>query len=150
MQLAYRPASLAGWGGHLIDAVSGFGGTCHVELVFANGECLSSTLADGVRFTRRDLTGWIIEPLDVTAGEEAIVRVFGEREAGCPYDRWGMARFTLPFLKEHKSAWFCSEICVAGLQRINRLLCYDPWRVSPNKLRRLHKSPQYFTGYPAT
>lgn len=144
MQIAYLPANLAGIGGHLIDAFSGFGGVCHCELVFANGDCFSSTLEEGVRFTRRDLTGWILEPLDLTAGEEEIVRVFGQRELGSPYDKWGVARFVLPFLKESPTAWFCSEICIAGLARVNRLMQYDPWRVSPNRLRCLDKTPQYF------
>ena len=151
MYLAYRPAKGSGLGGAAIDALSGFGGVCHVELVFANGDTLRASYGEPVSLgPGRDRRGWIIEPIaDVTPLEEAIVRTWAQREVGSPYDTWGVLRFVLPFVGQHPDAWFCSEICVAALQRINLCLGVRPWEVSPNRLRKLDKRPQYFLSLPA-
>jgi hypothetical protein len=149
IQLAYKPSQLSGWMGSAIDVMSGFGGISHVELVFSNGDTLRASYGELVTLDPgRDHTGWDMEAIDTTDGEEELIRVWASREVGCHYDKWGVARFVLPWMRQHDDKWFCSEICVAALQRVNRLLFEDAWRVSPNALRKLDKTPQYFTGYP--
>ncbi len=142
MHLAYERAGAF----NLVNAFSGFGGFCHVELVFSNGDTLRASYGELVTLEQRDHSGhgWELEPIDVDAIEETTMRIFAEREIGSPYDTNGVLRFVLPWMKENPHDWFCSEICTAALQRVNRLLPYDAWKVSPNALRKLNKTPQYF------
>jgi hypothetical protein len=45
----------------------------------------------------------------------------------------------LPLGKADEEKWFCSEVCAAALQKIDILVGYVPYKISPNKLYKLLK-----------
>ena len=118
--------------------VIGRGPYSHVELVWADlaaiqsGEpCLSgsaSWMDGGVRTKRISYTSgnWHFFPLP-WADPEAALDWFQMRE-GAGYDLVGNARFLLPFIRDSRSRWFCSEAAAAALE------LEEPWRYEPNHL----------------
>lgn len=138
MKIAFLPARMGGFFGPFVDALSGFGGYSHAELVFRDGTCLSSTYGAGVTLGDRDLTGWLVVDLPFVPYEtERAIREWAKGEVGSGYDALGVARFVLPFLRQSPDRWFCSEIVVAALQLAGFFPGVKAWTVSPNRLRRM-------------
>ncbi len=49
----------------------------------------------------------------------------------------GVLAFKLPCVRHRLGWWFCSEICVAGLQRVGLLTSITAELVTPNRLFRV-------------
>ena len=148
MKIALRRYVKGDWVDFGINAFSGFGGFCHAELVFPHGVSYSSTSRfepgdekpDGTRFAYIDYDKhperWAFVDFHTTSVEESVVYSFCLGELECRYDFAGCVRFGLPFWKEHKDKWFCSEVCVAALQQIGYLMDLVPHKTSPNHLAK--------------
>lgn len=112
----------------------------HCEIVFKDGQWFSSSPRDGgVRFKEivPQAGSWDFLELDI---QEDTIREWSETQVGLKYDWSGVARFVLPFLPSSKDHWFCSEICIAALQRGGLLLDLTPSRYSPNDLYEIADS----------
>ncbi len=82
--------------------------------------CYSSSPRDGgVRIKTMELnpSNWDLIPLK-TLNKERLKTIFNQTE-GLKYDYWGAIGIVLPFVKQKRSRWFCSEWCaeVLGLAR---------------------------------
>jgi hypothetical protein len=113
----------------------------HCELVFSNGLWFSSSPRDGgCRF--KSITpadgAWDFIEISLTPEQERAVYDFCLREDGCWYDWIGII-FTqvLPLSFENPWWWFCSEICVAALQRAGLLAGVTAFHVDPGQLAQL-------------
>jgi hypothetical protein len=116
----------------------------HAELVFSDGRSFSSDETDGgTRWKDWTMTDdeWDFLDVPMTAAQEADVRTFCNSELGSKYDMRGIAFSFLPIPIGIQSAdkWFCSEICVAAIQREGYLTGYTPASISPNKMYKLLK-----------
>jgi hypothetical protein len=121
-----------------------FGPYSHSEFLFSNGECFSATPVGnaGVRLAPAasvltDLSKWDFLELPINAEQESNLRTWCNGEVGCPYDWNDVFRFILKFLPEDPNAWFCSEICLAGLQQVGMFKSRRPCNYSPNRFYRL-------------
>jgi hypothetical protein len=123
MKLAfYRSFCFHGtWKEILLDVLIGvfsIGRYSHVELVFSDGECFSSSIReDGVRFKKIDIDNdrWDVIALprfhrDVEI--EALLREDALREVGKGYDKWGAFTSILPFCVQRSKLLFCSEMII--------------------------------------
>lgn len=156
MKIALYKSTNGNWLDGAINAFSGFGGYSHVELVFSDGVSFSSTSRgndgscvyangrpkpDGTRFKNIDYRAhpdrWTQVHLGVGPDAEWLMWQFAQSELDARYDFAGCARFVLPFWKEHKTKWFCSEIVLATLQHGGMLKGHVPHKTSPNRLARL-------------
>lgn len=97
----------------------------HCEFLFSDWQCCGATPINnaGVRFAPAaevltNLSKWYFLDLPLKASEEEHLRTWCSGEVGCPYDWNDIFRFGLKFLPEDPNAWFCSELCLAGLQQI--------------------------------
>lgn len=110
----------------------------HVELVFSNGECFTSSPRDGgVRFKQIDINPehWNRVSITVAAEKEAEIYTWCESQVGLKYDWLGILGFVLPIHFRTRRAWYCSEICSYVLDRfIGHQL---PLKISPNGLYTL-------------
>jgi len=112
----------------------------HCELVFStdrNGEsvCGSSSYLDGgVRIKNMvlDPTKWDI--VDLPGFDAVRASKWFDVHAGQRYDVLGLFGFVLPFMRDDRSRWFCSEACAAAIG------LGDAWRYSPGALAALAKS----------
>lgn len=99
----------------------------------------STTLDDGpsgVRFRRINYSNpetWTFYDVPTTRDQEETIRAKAAELAGAPYDHLGVIRFVVPWMKEHPTRYFCSEVCLTALQAaaLFRELG-DPWRMPPN------------------
>lgn len=91
-------------------------------------ECYSSSGVDhGVRQKTMRLAPEKWDLLYLPFVDEKQIRQHFLQTQGAPYDFWGVGRFALPFLlREHPTAWFCSEWCLAAVGMT------EPWRFSPS------------------
>lgn len=104
----------------------------HVEMVFPDGECFSSSPRDGgVRFKKINRSNkWSSIKLSIDYNEN--IRKDCEKYVGLPYDWYGCMGLTLGFSRiEEKNKWYCSEICAFILNKYGAEL---PSKVSPNTL----------------
>ena len=116
----------------------------HCELIFSDGQCFSSTPINnaGVRFAPAaevltNLSKWYFLDLPLNTSEEEQLRAWCNGEVGCPYDWNDIFRFGLKFLPEDPNAWFCSELCLAGLQQIGMFKGLKACNYSPNRYYKL-------------
>jgi hypothetical protein len=113
----------------------------HCELLFDDGLMFSSHVAQGgTRFWTPGILSantWDIYLLPTTLEEDIQIRAFCGAELGCGYD-WKGILFSqfIRLQREHPSKWFCSEICAAALQRIDRVMGSKPCTFSPGKLHK--------------
>lgn len=151
------------WDG-LVDLFSGCKGYAHTELVFSSGESFTSCIKFDKENTVYPSNGfyrpkggpqirkiefregfWDYTELGfVTALEEdelygycvGVVDESVTQQAG--YDRTGVLRFVLPFTKQHKEDWFCTEVvehvCQESLELFGNR---SPWKDSPNSFKKL-------------
>lgn len=118
-------------------------GISHSEILFSDGFSGTSDAAKGgivlykLNFQAKD---WFIIDLPCEPEEEAKVRAFFETdEAGCKYDWRGIFFCQVFRWGWHSSTkWFCSEACLAALQRVYPALQgLKPWQVDPADLATL-------------
>jgi hypothetical protein len=97
----------------------------HCELVFSNGDWFSADAwQNKVRFerVRPNPEHWDIVDLAVTLKEELLIRAWCDSQEGKGYDYIGVVLTQVLSLDiEDPKRYFCSELCVAALQRIGRL-----------------------------
>jgi hypothetical protein len=125
-----------------------FGGAAgrysHSELVFSDGRTFSSDEADGgTRWKNWKLSPdeWDLLPIPCSSAQEEEVAAFCANENGLKYDTRGIcfSFLPVPIGWQSEERWFCSEICVAALQRIGILSGYTAASVSPNRLYKILK-----------
>ena len=101
----------------------------HVELVFSDGLCASSSHMDGgVRFKWIDLDPERWDVYELPAYLEPAARRWFEVHKGAGYDLLGNLHFVIPAVGHSKERYFCSEADAAALG------FPDPWRYDPNTL----------------
>jgi hypothetical protein len=124
---------------------------CHVELVFSNGEWFSSReykgavsfcygVPEGETEEMYDFLDLPMSDLDERYIRQWCVKEqFREDGTRCGYDVRGVIFSFLPIPIGWQSAqdWFCSEICVAALQRVGWFSGYSAASISPAKLYKL-------------
>lgn len=107
----------------------------HAEFRFSDGRHWGSIMGRG--------SGWLSPSSpDTTLGvplapvDEERLAAWCESESGCPYD-WRGIFFAqmLNRARSSKTAWFCSEACVAGMAHVQQLPTWlKPCTVSPGRL----------------
>jgi hypothetical protein len=129
--------------GTLVRVFKGFGSN-HVELLFSDGMSGTSDVVKGICFYRLNYLpeNWIAIDIPCTPEEEAEVRKFFEvDEKGCGYDMRGIVfAQVFPWGIESKDKWFCSEACVAALQRVKSLTFLKdlkPYTIDPGELLKI-------------
>ncbi len=113
----------------------------HVELVFPGEGCFSADSRElkAVRFKTMPLPAekWDVVEIPCTDAQANAAMEFCLEERNAPYDWLGVARFVLPFFRQHPQAWFCSEVCAAALQCAGLLPAgLKSWKLSPADLYR--------------
>lgn len=151
------------WDG-LVDICSGCNGYSHTELLFSNGESFSSFLKfdkthsiypapyyyrprGGPQIRKITFKSGIWEYTDlpfVSKQEEDDLYAYCHnlinesitKQGG--YDKKGVARFVLPFMREHKDDWFCTESVEHVCQEVLELFQgRKAWKDSPNSFKKL-------------
>lgn len=112
----------------------------HVELMFSDGMCFSSSPRDGgVRFKQIaiDPTHWAIVNINV-GDKEAEIREWCQSQCGMKYDWLGVlgCGIHMPFRTKHR--WFCSEICITALDKVGVLNLYT--LLNPNQFYQFMES----------
>ncbi|NJL70930.1 MAG: hypothetical protein HC888_04590 [Candidatus Competibacteraceae bacterium] len=104
----------------------------HVELLFSDGMCFSSTENEGgCRFKKIDMdfSRWVI--LEIDCPEDKI-RKFCEQREFCKYDWFGLLGFILRRNTDRKNRYYCSEVCAEAMS-IEGVIKFKPL-LSPNTL----------------
>lgn len=114
-----------------------FGPYCHVCIINDKNECYSCDKNYGVfkyNFVKPELFDYI----ELQSSKEKEILNFLENELGCKYDVLGVVRFIIPFIKESKDKWFCSEIMAQALSFDDKLKDFknSPHKYSPNGVYR--------------
>lgn len=116
----------------------------HCEFVFnKQGTSFSADAKTNIcQFFNADHTPnkWDMVHID---GDAEKIFDYCAREAGSEYDYIGILRFLIPSIGQSETKWFCSELCVAGLQTIGLLPTYTPHNIHPNKLYKILKGKAY-------
>lgn len=144
----------------LINIFSGLGGYCHTELLFSNGESFSSFVKfdrantvypaphyyrpkGGPQIRKIDfkLDTWAYTKLpDVSPEDEDKLYGYCKKlidesvatQGG--YDRLGVLRFVLKFMKQSERDWFCTEAVMHVLQKsLGMFPDMQAWDYSPNR-----------------
>jgi hypothetical protein len=153
------------WWDTAVNLLSGCGGYAHSELIFDNGESWTSTTqfdpatliypsapdmaalkrTNGPLLRQINFPGWEYDFTEVHLDDAQKLQVYRwcvetidqsiKDQAG--YDWNGIARFVLPWMKEHRADWFCSEAVVAALQTAGMFRGLKAWTISPNRLWKL-------------
>lgn len=135
MKIAFYYAQYGDWRDKLVSWITR-GPFSHCELVFSDGVCFSSSGRDeGVRFKLIDFKKehWIFYDLILSESEEAYVKTWCSLKVGKKYDWLGLLRFVFPNIdSDDKRKWFCSEICVRALQKVNLFTNLNHHKTSPN------------------
>jgi hypothetical protein len=101
----------------------------HVELVFSDGQCASSSFMDsGVRFKTIGFSSddWVFVDLPPALERQAFAWFDFHEDDG--YDLLGNIHFVLSPIGNNKDRWFCSEAVAAALG------IPDPGRYDPGTL----------------
>jgi len=142
VRIAFYKAWVAGDLKDKIVSLWTFGPYSHCELMFSDGICFSASWRDdGVRFKKINLLPdrWDVVEIPTTEEQEQKIREWCEERTreGSTYDWWGIIQFALPFIKQKDEDWFCSEVCIAGLNHAG-VVNFSTYN-SPNSLYRLLK-----------
>lgn len=120
----------------------------HCELVFSDLTMISAVEGVGVRSL--NLTqdyigiGWTVVDIPMLLEDEVAVRFHAEEELGAKYDWKGILLSQIIGLRrQHPSKWFCSEFCVAMLQKARICLGQVPHKESPGDLFRYLEGKGY-------
>jgi len=116
----------------------------HCELLFSDDMMFSASMyEDTTRFKKHSMTGhaWCRIGLDIDKDTEAKIRLWCENKVGKKYDYLGILGFILPFVKQSKKRWFCSEICCEALKENTNLIpkTVISSKTSPAKLKEIIK-----------
>lgn len=80
---------------------------------------------------------WDILYVPTGPTEDRMLLDFCHAELGCKYDWFGIIFSQIIRLqREHKSKWFCSEVCAAVIQRLGLMRNAKPCTFSPGKLHK--------------
>jgi hypothetical protein len=113
----------------------------HVELLFDDGQMIAARDSTGVTIIQvasLDLNEWDVVRFDLSIDRMLAIHVWCITEIGCKYDWLGLFYSqVLRIPRSHPRKWFCSEFCVAALQRAELLRDVVPCTVSPGKLHDL-------------
>lgn len=131
--------------GQILDKVIKWftgGNFSHVEILFKDGICFSSSTRDkgiGCRFKQIDMDDgkWGIIDVEVPDESEEAVRDWCTTQLACKYDFIGIIGFAItPFRNSMQSdkRWYCSEIVAEGLRRGNTKYDNIPKRINPSML----------------
>lgn len=102
-------------------------GLCHCEFALPDGRRFGAR-PGGTRFYHSGFGADREILLPAQVSPEALLPWL-QREYGSAYDYLGVFRFALPFLRESKDRWFCSEHVAAALRDLTG------WQVEPAKAR---------------
>jgi hypothetical protein len=131
MQIAFYRASEGNIADKAINLWTGGKGFSHVELVFSNGLCFSSSQRDGgCRFKKILLKPekWFIVNWPVSEEEEEEIKDLCRSQIGKDYDWAGILFwFVFPFKGQSDRRWWCSEVCSWALG-------WEKYRIHPNKM----------------
>ena len=114
----------------------------HCELVFDGDLRFSADpeMPMHTRFSLKEMEPgkWDFIELPLDPEQENEIHAYFLTEMNCRYDWVGifLSQF-IPLGYQSESKWFCSEVCVAGLQQAGLLTDIKPNRVSPGKLYKL-------------
>lgn len=112
----------------------------HCELVFSDGMMFSASSRENiVRFKKHSFTGKAWDRIELCTNKEKDIREWCETKEGLKYDYLGVLGFVIPFIKDRKNRWFCSEICSEALKQFNIIYIDDSSNVSPVKLNNIIK-----------
>lgn len=101
----------------------------HVEIVFSDGVCASSSFMDGgVRFKTVVFDPALWDFVDLPPTLEPVAREWFTKHSGAAYDLWGNLHFLLGPVQGGKDNWFCSEAVAESLGLA------DSWRYDPATL----------------
>jgi len=119
----------------------------HCELVFSDKVSFSAIPTIGTRFTNlkniSDTNTWITVDLPwIYYDAEVRIRRFCEQENNCKYDWSAVLLGRINPLHNHRSKWFCSEICAAAIRPFTRGLT-DFW-YTPSSLYLALKDTKVF------
>ena len=120
----------------------------HCELVFSdNKSTFSADPKQGTRFTTInnicDPTQWIVFDLPwISDIDEKRIYNFCKQEENCKYDWSAVLLGRINPLHNHRSKWFCSEICAAALRPFTKGL-NDFW-YTPQSLYNSLKDSMVF------
>ena len=109
----------------------------HVEFIFSNGVWFSSSPRDkGTRFKYIDAKQgrWVYFDIATTKEEEQIIYNWCDSIKDRDYDWPGILSFIIPFIKDDKDKWFCSECMIDGANLINKLKDFIPSKTSPRDI----------------
>lgn len=117
----------------------------HTELFFSNGVSFSAQPLQKTKFHSTDYNNkdWDFINIPMSKEQEEILYKWCISESGCNYDYVGI--FFCQILNwsfENPWWWFCSEICLAGIQKIYPMN-KNPYEFSPGKLYELLKGYNY-------
>lgn len=117
----------------MIDKVTGGYGYSHVELVFSDGVCFSSSPREGiVRYKKIDVSdalSWTVIDVPIChIYDENRSRRIADKLIGCKYDYKGIVLDQLiPLSIDNGDKWWCSEV-------VAYVLGVYPYKINPNQL----------------
>ena len=112
----------------------------HCELLFDNGQMFSASMRENVvRFTQYNYNGQAWYRVNVSLTDSQILQIgrFAREQVGKKYDYLGVLGFVLPFVRQVKNRWFCSEVVSEALKQVGYLDIKDSSKVSPAKLKQI-------------
>ena len=116
----------------------------HVELLFDSGTMFSASQYENrtrFRAFNQNSTSWSRIDLNLDVVDEMKILNWCERHANKKYDYLGVLGFVLPFIRDSKDKWFCSEVCFEALKLNSNLLHkyhnVDSAKVSPARLKEM-------------
>ncbi len=134
LKIAFYRAEFGKWYEKLISWYT-LGPFSHVELIFDDQWFSSSPRDGGVRYKEIFAVEGRWEFIEIKCNKK-LVKDWCDGEIGKQYDWRGFFNFVLP-IGYSRHRWFCSEICVAALQKDGLLAGVRPHVVSPNDFYRL-------------
>ena len=120
-------------------ALRTWGPYSHVELMFSDGMCFSSSPRDGgTRFKKIQIDPVHWTALDFPTDKEDCIRKWCEKQVGKPYDWLGILGLAIdaPIIDDNK-IWYCSKVCTAAIDQYLAYNKFIPIRINPNKLYKI-------------
>lgn len=124
----------------------------HVEMVFDNGDCISSSLRDdGVRVKKIRMADekWLLLRLNVTKRQEQKMRLWLAHRIGASYDFKGLLlSHVFPLGMHDKQNFFCSELLTLALQYAQVVdVSIDANEVSPQLLLEMLEEKRLYDAF---
>lgn len=127
--------------GNPIDWLIGIfscGWASHVEAVFEDGTAYSARPFEGTSFHSIDLTSkrWVVIDVKMSNQDYKQFYLFCKGEEGCGYDWAGVLSFIVPFLRDSRTRWFCTEVILGAMKKTGRMLRVAWRRTTPTQMYR--------------